>query len=281
MTIPHKVYQANIDTVRISGLACKFQIKRNLKQDPNTAEISFYNCSEATQQKISKPGVTVQFLAGYDNTSLSEIYLGQLTTAQTKQEGPDSVTTVNSGDGKQAMRAARVNATLGKGKADPKAGLTIAADAMKSLGIGSGNLASAATKFDSAVSSRFSKLGKVGMVMTGSANEQMQMVAESAGFEVSVQCDKLQVLERGKPLAGIAIVLSPSTGLIGSPTVETKGKDAGRMKAKCRMIPDMAPGRIVTLQSRYLSGNFRVETCVYTGDTHGTSWDIDIEGSPY
>jgi hypothetical protein len=101
----------------------------------------------------------------------------------------------------------------------------------------------------------------------------MTRVAQSLGFEWSIQEGALQLLQNAEPLAATATLLTPSTGLVGTPSIDV----GGILTAQALMIPDIFPGRLIVLESERLTGNYRVETCNYSGNTAGPDWYIDIE----
>ena len=83
----------------------------------------------------------------------------------------------------------------------------------------------------------------------------------------------LQVLPRGRALQRSAVVLSPSTGLVGSPKI---GK--GRVASAVAIIqPDLQPGRLVDLRASTVSGVYRIEEVEFEGETHGTPWYANLQ----
>ena len=104
---------------------------------------------------------------------------------------------------------------------------------------------------------------------------ELGRLCDSIGYTWSVQDGNLQLLPNGGALAREAILLSPDTGLVGSPE---QGKH-GVVKAKAFLVPGLVPGQTVQLQSRGTSGNYRIETAEYTGESRGTgpgSWGVEM-----
>ena len=95
----------------------------------------------------------------------------------------------------------------------------------------------------------------------------------------------------------MAFVLNESTGLIGSPSVTgrdsvgfkdskpKKGKAAAKAAVKRQsgarfqslLLPSLRPGGYVLLQSEFLTGAYKAESCEHKGDTHGQDWTTDVE----
>jgi hypothetical protein len=218
-------------------------------------------------QVLNAPRVfsIVRVDAGYEK-NVSTIYLGEVRAAHSLTEGPDIVTEVTSGDGEQDIQQTRIVKPLAPGAPLP----SVLAQIVEALGVGPGNLATILPKLS------FSSAAQMyvgGTVLYGSAADEMDSFCRACNLEWSIQDGKLLILERGKSLAGLAFLLNSSTGMIESPTVDSKGVAT----AKTLMLPDMYPGRTVVFDAAHLKGAYRVEECTYAGDTHGRDWTIEIK----
>lgn len=116
-----------------------------------------------------------------------------------------------------------------------------------------------------------------GAVVSGSAFREMNFICSSLGLSWSIQDGKLQIIQLGKALDGKAILLSASTGMIGSPTVDTDGV----LTVTMLLAPDVFPGRKLVLDSQRLKGQYRIEVCEYQGDTYEKDWYIKLTGKRY
>jgi hypothetical protein len=258
-----------VNTIEITDLAMTFTVKKSLKPEPNTADLTIHNLNPDHRSALEQlKTATVLIEAGYEEGT-STLFVGDLRTAVSVDEGPNIITKLSSGDGEKAVKQARVKVSLKKGAANPAKVLESVA---KSLGVQEGNLSQALGKL-SGLSNCFSE----GAVISGSAFKEMNAVCKSLGLTWSIQDGKLQILSLRTALEGVAIKLSPSTGLIGSPTVDNDGV----LSAVMLLAPDVFPGRKLVLDSKRLQGQYRIETCEYQGDTHGTDWYIKLEGKRY
>ncbi len=247
----------------------QFKVKKTLKPEPNTAEVRVFNLNpdhRSALEHIKTASVMIE--AGYEQ-GLSVLFLGDLRTAISVDDGPDIVTSLSSGDGEKAVQTAQVSVSFKKGTANPQKVLETVA---KALGVGEGNLKQALTQL-SALDNHFSE----GTVISGSAYREMNAITRSLGLTWSIQDGKLQILPLRQALDGEAIVVSPETGMVGSPTVDSDGV----LKVSMLMAPDVFPGRKLVLKSKRLQGQYRIEACEYTGDTHGQDWYISIEAKRY
>lgn len=276
-------YRVQVRDIRIETLRCVFKVTKHLKPDPNTIELKIYNLTEDHRKALenipARPdNVTlaklvsdltapnmVRLEAGYED-GMSQIYLGEVRAAHSAQEGADVVTMVTSGDGEKDVQVQRINVPLGVGTPVDTALRAI----VTALGCGEGNLEKV---IGSIKLSGAAEMFPAGGVLYGSAADELDAFCKAANLDWSIQEGKLLLLDRGKAQAGTALVLSSNTGLIESPTVDSKGI----VTAKTLMIPDMYPGRAVVFDAKSLKGGYRVEECSYQGDTHGREWYIEIK----
>lgn len=252
----------------LSGLRLSFDVELNLKGRPNSAKITIYNLSEDTRRVISQAeAARVVLLAGYETTQPHAIFIGQLREVEHKIVGADWVTKIESGDG--VPRSARISASFGKGAGVDRI-LTELVRQIGSSGIGAGNSARIAQQI------RGRSIGSGGLALSGSADVALDGLLEPLGLEWSIQGQQLQILERGKARQVRAVVLSPDTGLVGTPEKLEKQ----RARARALLIPGLDPGLTIRLESRDLTGFYRVDSARYTGDTRGQAWYADIEMRP-
>lgn len=258
-----------VSTIEITDLDMTFHVKKTLKPEPNTAEVTIFNLNPDHRSALEQLKVaTVLIEAGYQDGT-STLFLGDLRTGVSTREGPDYVTKLSSGDGEKKIKKARAKVTMKKGVATPAKVLEAVA---KSLGVGAGNLKQALGQL-SGITNHFSE----GVVITGSSFREMNAICKSLGLIWSVQNGKLQILSARKALEGAAILLNKDTGLIGSPTVDNDGVATATML----LAPDVFPGRKLVLDSQRLKGQYRIESCDYSGDTHGQDWYIKLEAKRY
>jgi len=101
---------------------------------------------------------------------------------------------------------------------------------------------------------------------------QLREMAKSANLDLSIQEGELLLTQVGQPLSTTAVVLSPTSGLIGSPQAGTKGE----VKARALLLPGLKPKRQVEIKSELVSGMYVITKAKYTGDTSGNDWYADI-----
>jgi hypothetical protein len=281
-------YVLRVDALEITRLDIAFRVQRTLKAHPNKAEIRVWNLNQEHRGELDRQRdrlgkkqtpVHVELEVGYAG-SRHLIYSGDLTIVYSEHDGPDIVTYITSGDGSVAWKTSRVNFGVSAGTQVKDTLKKIA----KSMTLGKGNLDEVLrTASLPNVGATFSE----GTTVSGAAREEFSRLADAAGFEWSIQNGVIQVKEKGKPLTQSAIRLTPESGLIGSPTVETSPPNPGKTKkqekaVKCRalMIPGMVPGRKVQLESESFDGTYEITEVMYQGDTAGQEWGADLKLRP-
>lgn len=260
-----------VDTIELvvdrerRGLDISFKVTRTLKPAPNTAEVRVWNLSRDNRARLeSLPASVMQVSSGYKDGS-SIIFSGAVRNIVSSSDGESTITDIEAGDGEKQYQESRCNITV----APFTSNSVLVTRVLAEFGLGTGNLA----QFSSQIGG-VPPLMPDGGILSGSAAQLLTRVLGSLGFEWSIQDEALQILRVGQPTAGSAVLLTPTTGLVGSPSVDTKGL----LKCRSLLQPELVPGRLLDLRSRHIEGVYRAETCVFSGDSMGGDWYVDVEG---
>lgn len=256
----------------IADLRVQFKIKQSLTKEPNTLQLSIFNLSAETRGKMQSKGVQIIVEAGYADT-IAQIFKGTSTVIDHVHEGPDWITKVQCGDGVIPFNV-NVHGSFKKGT--PVS--TVFEDIAKKTGL---DVSGAVSRVRSAVSEQFTK----GHTAFGKAGNVLDDLVNGRGLEWSIQDGRMQVLPFGGTTSDSAVVLSPTTGLIGSPAHGTaeKEKKASLLVAKSLLQPSLRPGRAVRVENvadAKANGDFRVVTSTHDGDTAGGAWWSECELAP-
>lgn len=240
-----------------SDLRIAFSVERTSAAEPNTAEIQLYNLSDDSIGFIESGGNYVQLLAGYGSPSL--IFSGDVPKRGVKTEwsGNDRITTIEAGDGELAIDESVFNWSFDAGATNHQ----ILERIISEMGVGVGTL-------DVLPLQTFAS----GMVFMGRARDALQRVVSKAGASWSIQDGALQILLAGNATPETAVLLSPDSGMVGSPTRTDSGIEAVSL-----MQPGLRPGRLVQIQSRVITGLYRCRKVTHAGDTHGGDFTSSVE----
>lgn len=251
-----------------SVLRVQFKVTRTSSKEPNEAAVSIYNLAPETRVALQEKDILTQIECGYAD-NVHQIFLGRLDYARSFREGADWVTSFQSTDGGRAFRKSRINLSL-KGPVKPERVLD---EIGKSMDLDLGNLKQKVAEGGPRKAVK-SFLG--GFVASGKAEAELTKITNTMGLQWSVQDEQLNVLAPDETLGTLARVLSPATGLIGSP----EPGDKGRITARCLILPNLIPNSRVKIEAREIEGFYKVEKVTYTGDTWGNDWYSDLELRP-
>jgi hypothetical protein len=268
--------------LRVDSHRCAFVVEKTLKPEPNTCSLQIWNLSRTQRDQIaelepkdgSTRGIPVLIEAGYTSTGTAQIWLGDLRTARTERDGADWVTTIESGDGEQAIKNARIATSLG-----PLTRPDVALRAIvQALGVDQGNLPAALAQLASA---GMVSLAPKRLVLSGSAADHLTNFCKSADLEWSIQDGAVQILKRGSALPFATRLASDrasgGTGLVESPSVDPKGV----LSCKTLIQTQIRVGGLVTVEAQTVRGTYKIDRARWSGDTHGTAWYVDLEAKRY
>jgi hypothetical protein len=273
--------RVTVGSETVEGLRIGFTVEKDTTLQPNRAEVVIYNLARSTRERLHRESSTpVRIEAGYRETGRIVIFVGEMREAFSRPEQDGTWATIlRAGDGDKALRTRHRSTSLKPGVSFER----VAGELYGELKVGAGNLWQA-LKDGKGIGEAL----EMGFASFGSTAEQMQKLMESSGLEYSIQDGELQVLKAGEVLSTTATVLSPGTGLEGSPEINS----AGTLTARARIMPGLSPGypveitktTPVTLGSGWYSFDvvedamlYRIEKTRYVGDTAGQDWNAEIE----
>lgn len=256
-----------------TGLRVKAKIKRSLRFEPNTADIQIYNCNEEHRSQMKGRWIPIVLEAGYGD-HLGRIFSGEARFIDHVKEGADWISKCQCGDGERAFRFTRLSKGYGTGTGV----LQVAKDLVAALG-------SAAAGTSTNLAANLTDQFAGGYAVHGQAGRELTKILSGRGLEWSIQDGKIQVLPIGKPNGGTAILLSPTTGLVGSPEHGTPSPQQPQssqhtLTLKCFLQPTIIPGVAIQLSSRSAKGLMRAATVSIDLDTHGGPFYDEIEANP-
>lgn len=266
--------------IRGEALDIEFDVEKDNKSAPNKATIKIYNLGRDRREGLPESAPII-LNAGYKELK-GTIFSGQSSLINSgSRQGTDVITTIEAQDSGEGYREAVVQHSW-SGSVSTAEVIQYCLDAMA---VGPGNL--------SANVSRLTLGGggttyQGGTAISGPARDVVERIVRAAGLRWSVQDGSFQLRNGSQPVNRNAIRLSPSTGLVGSPTKNFKKRKSGAVDpaqtkygATSLLNPGIYPGRLIQLESSEISGGFTAERCRYTGSTFGNNWHTMIEMAAY
>ncbi len=273
--------RAIVGSTLVDGLRVQFKVRKTVEKRPNECELSITNLTATQRAAMQAKGIALIVEAGYA-TTIAQIFSGQTRYVSSAHPGADWVTKIQSGDGERAYRWEIVNESF-------KPGTTVAQVFGRIAPATGLDVQDAIDKVRELITEQFTQ----GYTAFGKVSKQIDRLLKGRGLEWSIQDGKLQVTEIDKPTAGNAVLLSPSTGLIdspsyGSPAASEKpepGVIAPKsnkqiLKVKSLLQPRIRPGALIRVESEEIKGNFRCQSVDHTGDTHGQEWYSEADVVP-
>ncbi|WP_246160289.1 baseplate hub protein [Aureimonas fodinaquatilis] len=268
-----------------------FNIAKDISGNANTAEIEIWNLAEGNRNAVGKELDLVTLEAGYmppagisamgtlpftsggaqteasaSSSNVGIIFKGVLRDVRHRREGADIITTLSCGDGVKALRNAFLSKTYPAGT---RVG-TVIDDLYKEFekdGIDRGEWKG----LDDLPPFRRP------YSVCSSCTQEMDRISRQNKLYWSLQNEALEIVP-GNGYIEAAAFLSPSTGLIGTPTITDNG-----VQVEALLNPEIRPNRKVVIESQTLSmnaegGAYRVSEVVYTGDNKDGDFRVIVTG---
>lgn len=245
----------------------------NKRNNGNSAAIEIYNLSDSQIELLESEYLEVEFSVGYEDTGLNTIVVGNVTEHSTIKSGNDYVTQLRVGEGYTDLNHQQLAKMVSPGKT--------VADVLEEIrqqmpGVSRG--AYTGTNLNNPII--------FGWRLKGTPRDMLMKLCEAHNLEYNINAGVLNVSSENGLLSKdtiLAPLISPETGLIDMPfhTSETGRKPAKDKKRrrgvqfKALLNPDIVPGKIVRLKSKWIDGAYRVNTARFSGDLRGNDWYVE------
>jgi len=262
-TIDYKRNTLNYDNFKII-----FDIEKTLGTTPDKGSVQIYNLNEDSWNKldIRKDDPKLILKCGYRDLKPEVIYQGEVIEYNRVVERTETIDVFNCGDGHRVLTNSSLNKTYESSmsiatilddiiKEVKKTGATIAGDVKKKIA----DIAATSKKEDG------------GLSVSGLLKDTLETLLKPFNKTFTIQNDVLKIVEIGKEsITGKYTILTPETGLIGSPS---KTKDGLEFVALIQP-GKFNPGQFVEIKSRKFNGRYKIIKSNFVGDTHGNDWYI-------
>lgn len=258
-------WRVQIDQLVVEELRVEFKIVKDIKKDPNTCHVKVYNLSRETRAKLDVGDTDVLILeAGYQDI-IETVFIGDVHRTESYKEDTEWVTEFHLGDGIKAARSKNISKSINNGDAQQAL-----RELLNALGKGTGNL-------DQAISTLTAtgtlKVGAPKYVFSGNVAAQIDKVSKDLGLSFSMQDGKPNFVQQGTLIDHDVVLLTPDTGLIGSPELTKKGQ----LKVTAVIQQKLIPGKAVMIKSQQVDGVFQIQKAEFEGDTHGDKWQVELQ----
>jgi hypothetical protein len=249
-----------------------FDIQKGVSSTQNSATIKVYNLKEAHRNMMGKELDDVTLEAGYmppgEDGNVGIIFTGQMRDVEHKRDGENIITEFSCGDGDKALRKATISKTY-KAGTEVKEVVNDIQKELEKEGIKKGEW-----KFPDDISQ---KKFKRPYSVCGSCKSEMDTLGKGKDFFWSIQNGVTEIIP-GKGYIGETVLLTPESGLVGTPTITDNG-----CKVTALLNPQIRPNRRVQIKAQTLemnskNGEYRVSECRYSGNNYDGDMIVHITG---
>ena len=259
----------------LKGLRFSFNIDKNTTSNSNSASFQIYNLAQQRRALFEEKGTRIicklgwagrgmdttskEFLENYDKY-VDVCYVGEIIENGYKLEknGADTVVSIQCGTASATLKESSVNKSYGKG--------TDVKNIVTDIAGGMGLKANFFGDFN---------LGKIlnGFTASGAAKAILDTILPNGDLTWSIEDDELVIGPVNTPTGPTAILITPRTGLLGTPT---KTKD-GLISFRCLLNTNVKPKALIKLESSFYSGLVVPVRVQYEGDFDGGAFDCVVE----
>jgi hypothetical protein len=262
------------------GLRIVFNITKTIDAEPNKASIQIYNLNQDSRDRIQRKRDVVKLEIAYGNEPLEEIFNGEIRFVDHRKQNADMMTAIESGDGDTPWSDIHLSETMGARNVGTSVSQVFARlkqifnDEMRNH---FGTDPSIVADFDAIIdeitqeaTSDISVIFRKGISLRGEFGKVMDRMCERVGLNFFINNQTMYVLKQTATLNLEPILLTPETGLIGSPR---KTEDGG-LQVKSLIVPGLLVGREIVVESREVSGlrGWKITRLNLRGDTEGDDW---------
>jgi hypothetical protein len=259
-----------------------FDIQKSSTNTPKQSKIEIYNLSQETRDALQKlissnndninNQQIVMLYAGYSfNVGAELLYSGNITNISSKKEPPDVVTTISCAENSLIYKNSFSSLSYGGGITSKKVIEDIAAQMKVDIDENS--------NFGTGVTLAH------GWTHAGLSKQAMDKITRQAGLTWSTQNGKIRVVPQGSSTNDeVVIVVSPTSGMIGSPErKDNSGDDTDNpaekhgWSVKSLLQPKLSPNRKVKIESMSVDGVYIIDTVSHRGDTKSGDWQTEFE----
>lgn len=243
-----------------------FSVVKTGTSEPNTCKVSIWNISPDDREFVQGKGLTLILSAGYvDSEEL--LFKGDVDRVENEYGDVDWRTDIYCGDGQTSFRTARIAKSFQPGTPQK----TVLQELLSATGLPAGVI-----KGLEGLTEKVS-----GTALFGQVARLLPTYTQSVGLEWSIQDGANQLIPSGTDTGEQAVLLTPTTGLIGSPK-KTREKGSGGQEIPGLQIvsllqPSIRPGRRVKVESSTFTGVYRVRKVEHNGDLAGQAWYTQID----
>ena len=253
------------------NLRMKFSVNKSIVTTASPSVVSIYNLGPQLRSAIKKSELTITLFAGWANLGLIKVFSGTIYNSVSYRQGADIVTDLLSLAGWGGVMRSSVAYSFNQG--------SLLKDIVESLAkaIPGVSVDPKLIQVPTVI------IGNQGWSFVGTVNEGLTSLGKVHGFSWWIDQGVFYALDDAQAfLGGTLPVFSSSDGslfraepMLTSPMQKQQGVSISGL-----FNPLVQPGKLVSLESTVnpdLNGNYKVHTLAFSGDSHSSQWDAQIQ----
>ena len=252
----------NIDSAKETALHVSFNIEKSDSETSNTAKVQIWNLSDENLRVLDTQDCIVELRAGYyDNLAL--ILVGNITSVDTSSDNADRMTELEVVDGRVELRDTTISCSFN--------GIVNCQQVYDHISQQMGLPIIYAPDLTY-------KMLPNGFSFAGTGKSALQKLANCCGHAWTIQNQVIQITWPGRPISAMGYLLNSDTGLIDVPKRVTIGASNSTdeshtgWEVKYFLNGNIGINDIVYLESKKVSGYFRVCKITFEGDNQESDW---------
>lgn len=245
----------------LTGLRVLARSRRSLTQTPDAATFSVFGPAPGSVQDLQTPGCVVRILAGYRD-NIARVLSGTVRpgTLDIVRQSGEVVASAEVVDARIEVRQAAVS----------RAWDQVTASEVVTWAISTAGLARGTIRLGTDV--QYVR----GFVALGVVGDVLAQIAADTGSTLTIQDGVVSLVPAGEQRRASSLLLSPTSGLIGSP----RRLEEGKVEAVCLLAPTLRPGDGYRVQGVDLAGDYRAIDVEIDIDSREGPFYARIVGAP-
>jgi hypothetical protein len=258
------------------GLQVTFDISKTAdakRTNGNSATIEIYNLNRSHIDLLQGDYLECTFSVGYEDEGARVVAQGNVVEVKTVKRGTEFITQVQMGEGYSDLNHQKLKSLVSPGSTVEQVIEEIRKQ-MPNVSRG----AYTGTNLNNPI--------VFGWPLNGTPQQMLRKLAESQNIEYSVSGGVLNISDINGLYTKdtvLAPVISAQTGMIDAPFHTSdqgrkmKGEKTRRkgVQFKALLNTECIPGRIVKIESDFITGFYRINSTRFSGDFRGNDWYVE------
>lgn len=262
-----------------TDLHIEFSVEKSDETHADKADIKLYNVAPDTINSFLTEDNIATLYVGYGSDP-QQVFSGQIDVVSVEQNDADIVVSFTFSDGRVEMVESTTDTHYPAGTTLD----SVLSDLSKKMGF---SYVSNNGNYESGTGLRY--IYPKGISVSGNIKNWIDSTIKGHDLKYFVSNKTAYCIPVNSPTgAEIAVVFTPTSGLVGSPhkknvaskiNKKKKSKDVREgVEFKALMSPEVSVGSLVKVESKFVTGIYQVTKVRHRGSYRGSEWFTEVEG---